>query len=529
MASEMSRDIKTKSKVTILRQIIDLNPNMIFAKDRNGRFLLVNRAVADSLGMTVEELTGRLHAEVHPDPEEVEQMLAADRKVIDSGEPVIIPEESYLDNNGNRRWLHTIKVPFIAADTNEPAVLGVAVDITDAKDTENALRESEQRYKLLFENARCPITVFDREGTVLMINSISAMMYGMPADRIIGMSIQDILPGQAGMILERNRKVLETGRGMEYEDELEFPTGTRWLWSNLQPSRNVDGDIVGVQVIAHDITEHKFTEEKLRSIHKRLEATLNALPDLLFETDRHGHILDFRAPHPELLYRSPGEFLHKAVAEVLPEEAAETIMSAIDQAVELGKSGGHTYALEIGEETLWFEISVVPNGDPKSPDARFIGLARDITERKRNEDALTEKNIALRHILEHIENDKQEHQLQTLRQLEGAILPLLAELRKKVGPNLSSEVRDIENTFNMVLGKDLNEFKRRYARLTSRESEVCDMIRAGMASKEISNELHLSLYTVLKHREQIRKKLGITNKNVSLVTYLRLHSAQKNT
>jgi PAS domain S-box-containing protein len=251
----MSRDIKTRSKDAILRQIIDLNPNMIFAKDRSGRFLLVNRAVADSLGMTVEELTGRLHSDVHPDSEEVERMLAADRKVIDSGEPMIIPEESYRDSSGNRRWLQTIKVPFVAADTNEPAVLGVAVDISDAKRTENALRESEQRYKLLFENARCPITVFDREGTVLMINSTSAMMFGMPAESIIGMSIRDILPGQAEMILDRNRRVLETGRGQEFEDALAAFLDIGFLAQPFQPGAGDlwgDGQLGGTQVFGAD-------------------------------------------------------------------------------------------------------------------------------------------------------------------------------------------------------------------------------------------------------------------------------------
>ena len=126
-----------------LRQIIDLVPHMVFVKNRAGRFLLVNAAVAKSLGLTVEALTGKLHAEVHPDPAEVAQMLAEDRQVLESGKMLVIPEEPYCDANGQKRWLATIKVPYITADTSEPAILGLAMDITERKQAEEEL----QRYR----------------------------------------------------------------------------------------------------------------------------------------------------------------------------------------------------------------------------------------------------------------------------------------------------------------------------------------------------------------------------------------------
>jgi DNA-binding CsgD family transcriptional regulator len=73
------------------------------------------------------------------------------------------------------------------------------------------------------------------------------------------------------------------------------------------------------------------------------------------------------------------------------------------------------------------------------------------------------------------------------------------------------------------LTRDVDVMKSRFARLTPREQEICDMIRDGLSSKEISEVLNLSILTVHKHREQIRDKLGLTNQNINLSTFLRSH------
>ncbi|MBT8484088.1 MAG: PAS domain-containing protein [Phycisphaerales bacterium] len=125
-----------------LRQIIDLVPHMIFAKDIDGRFLLANQAVADAYGTTVEALTQSTHHEVHRDGPEVAGMLADDRAVLERGQPLFIPHESFTDANGRVRHLQTTKIPFTESGTNEPAMLGVAVDITEQ-------RKSEQRQTLM--------------------------------------------------------------------------------------------------------------------------------------------------------------------------------------------------------------------------------------------------------------------------------------------------------------------------------------------------------------------------------------------
>jgi two-component system cell cycle sensor histidine kinase/response regulator CckA len=125
-----------------LRQIIDLVPHMIFAKDWDGRYLLVNQAVAEAYGTRASALTGRRQADFHPVETELDSMLRDDREVMTSGQTKLIPEEAYTDATGNVRFLQTVKVPFRTSGNKKRAVLGVAVDITERK------RAEEEKEKL---------------------------------------------------------------------------------------------------------------------------------------------------------------------------------------------------------------------------------------------------------------------------------------------------------------------------------------------------------------------------------------------
>lgn len=123
-----------------LRQVIDLNPSFVFAKDRAGRFTLVNESVADAYGTTVEGLLGRTDADFNPNAEEVEAFRHDDLAVMDSGVDLPIPEEAITDAHGRKRWLQTIKRAIRGEDGQVSHVLGVSVDITARREAEANLR-----------------------------------------------------------------------------------------------------------------------------------------------------------------------------------------------------------------------------------------------------------------------------------------------------------------------------------------------------------------------------------------------------
>jgi two-component system, LuxR family, sensor kinase FixL len=133
-----------ESQRAFLRQVIDSNPNFMFAKDREGRFTLVNRAVADVYGTTVENLIGKTDADFNPNREEVEFFHRMDLEVLNTLQERFIPEEQITDAQGKTRWLQTVKRPIIEKDGTANQVLGASTDITRRKETESELRRQRE-------------------------------------------------------------------------------------------------------------------------------------------------------------------------------------------------------------------------------------------------------------------------------------------------------------------------------------------------------------------------------------------------
>ncbi|MBX3349083.1 MAG: PAS domain S-box protein [Nitrospira sp.] len=127
-----------------LRQVIDTDPNFIFAKDHAGYYTMANKAVADCYGTTVESLIGKSDADFNRNVEEVEFFREKDLEVLDSLEERFIPEEKITDAAGNTRWLQTVKRPIFDDEGQAHMVLGAATDITERKRMEEMLLQRER-------------------------------------------------------------------------------------------------------------------------------------------------------------------------------------------------------------------------------------------------------------------------------------------------------------------------------------------------------------------------------------------------
>lgn len=132
-----------------LRRVIDLVPDLIFAKNREGEYLLANEATAAAYGYTPEEVEGRTEPELIPELDQSEAFREDDLAVIESGEPKFIPEETLTTADGETRILQTRKIPYTVPGSGEDAVLGYARDVTELKEYESQLEAQRDNLELV--------------------------------------------------------------------------------------------------------------------------------------------------------------------------------------------------------------------------------------------------------------------------------------------------------------------------------------------------------------------------------------------
>jgi len=133
---------------------------------------------------------------------------------------------------------------------------------------------------------------------------------------------------------------------------------------------------------------------------------------------------------------------------------------------------------------------------------------------------LKDKNTALREVLEQIENEKQHIISQVQTNVDRVVGPILRTLANKVSPSEQHYLTLLSNSLKDITSPFLSNLENRSRMLSPREGEICTMIRNGMSSKEIAVTLDVSLHTVSKQRQRIRKKLGITSDQTNLASYL---------
>ncbi|MDD2919144.1 EAL domain-containing protein [Rhodoferax sp.] len=166
--------------------------------------------------------------------------------------------------------------------------------------------------------------------------------------------------------------------------------------------REPDGSVDYVVAMVDDISERTKSQLASEAVRNQLQATLDALPDLLFEADFQGRIVTYHSHRSDLLAAPPEVFIGRRFSDLLPPDAAGACQHAIDEAAQNGFSNGVTYRLALPNGEHWFELSVAPLHADAKPDQHFIMICRDITERKAHERQL--ERIAHFDVLTHLPN-----------------------------------------------------------------------------------------------------------------------------
>ena len=365
-----------------LRLITNLVPHGIFAKDSAGRHIFANRTLAEMAGLSIEEMLGKDDFDLVSDRAEAEAFRADDLAVIQSGKMKVVAEEARTDFLGRTRFLQTIKIPFTVAETGEPAVLGVCMDITERKQAQEELQRRQSELQVLFDLMPALIWFKDIQNVILRVNQQAAEATGLSVAEIEGKSMYEIYPQEADKYYADDLEVIQSGKPkLGIVEKLQGVKGEEfWVRTDKVPVCDKEGRAIGVVVMTQDITERKLAEEALALFRTLVDGSPDAIEVIDPET---GRFLDINSTGCARLGYSREEMLSLCLADIDVEKDYRIEWPVVVE--EIKKAG---FATIIGQHRRKDGSTF-----PVEVNARYVELnrgymvavVRDITERKRLE------------------------------------------------------------------------------------------------------------------------------------------------
>jgi len=350
-----------------------------------GRYLEVNEEFELQHGCPRDEAVGKTAEELNLwyDIRERQEIIAQ----LTRGETVRNREVTLRDKDG--RTLYGLYSGAIIDLHGEKHLLALRSDITARKQTEEALRASEQRYREIFNNTSECIFLLDvtRDGRFKFagFNPAEEKAVGIANADVCGRFIEDVIPEEiAEGPLVHFRRCLEVGATISYDEELKLPAGRRYFQTTLIPMRNAAGHIDRIIGVGLDITERTQTEMALRESEELFSRIFRATPSILaISTIAEGRFLEVNDAFEEILGYGRQEAIGRTSQELGIWESSATRNRLIGTLREQGKVRGLELRLRTKSGRILvalFSAEVIEvNGEQ-----RMLSLVNDITEQKQS-------------------------------------------------------------------------------------------------------------------------------------------------
>jgi len=418
------------------------------------------------------------------------------------------------------------------------ARLGTADDPLLA--AEEARRESEEKYRMIIENIEDGYYEVDLAGNFTFFNSSMARITGYPPHELLGLNNRRIMETyQAKRVFEVFNTVYRTGLATKAFDwELIRKDGSACVVEvSVTLKKSPDRRPVGFMGIARDITQRKLMEQALRDSEEKYRTIIESIEDGYYEVDLAGNFTFFNEAMTRITGYPRQELLGRNNRDIMDAYNAKRVFTLFNTVYRTGlASKAFDWELIRKDGTRCFvEVSVSTKRNIDGQATGFMGIARDITERKQSEQTLLareqeleiktrhleEVNTALKVLLRQREEDKRELEDTVLANLNDTVRPYLERIKDRV-----TERRVVENlaVLEENLGSITSPFSyrlaSRYASLTASEIEIANLVKQGKTTKEIADLMSVSCKTVEVHRLNIRNKVGIKNRRMSLRAHL---------
>jgi PAS domain S-box-containing protein len=289
------------------------------------------------------------------------------------------------------RWVRQMAELELDGQGRAVRSVGTTQDITDRRNADDALRLA----RIGIETAGEPLFWITPDGRIVDANQAACRSLGYTREELLSLTVPDVDSEYNAQVWPDHFAELRRNGSLTFESTHRTKDGRLFPVEIVASHIRIGGEERNCAFI-RDITERKRQAAEVLAARNQLAATLDAIPDLLFEMDLQGRYLACHAPRKDLLAAPVEDLLGRTVDEILPPAAAQTCLAALQEAWRTGASDGHQIELPVAGASLWFEFSVARKPVPPGEAPRFILLSRDITERRRTQARQAELESQLR-------------------------------------------------------------------------------------------------------------------------------------
>jgi PAS domain S-box-containing protein len=529
-----------------LSALCDALPVPIYVVDTNLMLTYFNEAAlqtADRAGFDRTKLVGHYIREALPFiTDEVEHNL---RRVIATGETLV--DNLWYEISGRFYAVEATRFP-ITLD-GMVRFVGVAYrDVTELRHTHEELRASEETARALMNSSSESMFLVGEDERLIAANATAAGRLGIPAGRIEGLSIFDILPAEiAKSRLANFRRVRDTGEPLRFTDER---MGRRYD-TTMFPVPNAAGGPRRVAIYSRDVTENEAMISALRDSEMRFREFFDQTPVptyiwrwngttlVLRDANRAAH--EITAGRINTYYGQTAEHMYRAT---YPDIVRDIRASYFDHSHIVREMRYHLLSVErdvyfevhyvyiAPDEVMIHTVDLTARREAETElQKSYAQLEQRVAERTRelgqlNEqlhlerEALNQKQAAMRELIAHIDDNRTEMAETIQANLQHIIGPILNNIESRGDKNVVSSIRFLRESLDDLLSPHLTDLRRHYPKLTANEIDLCNLIRSGKTCKEIAELRGRSEQTILKQRKVIRRKLGLKDDKTNLRDFL---------
>ena len=401
---------------------------------------------------------------------------------------------------------------------------------------QEALREIEERCQAIINNIEDGYYEVDLDGNFTYFNDAMALITGYSRQELIGMDNRQIMDEyHTRQVSEVFKKVYHTGLAAKAIDwELIRKDGSRCIVEvSVSLKKELNSRPVGFLGIARDVSHRKITEQALKEGERRYRTIIENIEDGYYEVDLAGNYTFFNDAMARIIGYTRDEMMGMNYRVYTDEYNAKQVFEVFNKVY---LSGLATKALDwklVAKDgsTRFIEVSITLKRDLNSQPIGFMGIARDITDRKQYVETLEarereleiktkdleEVNTTLKVLLERRDADKAAIEDTIIGNINDLVIPYLERVKKRTSDKKSRDyLSALENNLDTITSSFFRKLTIKYANLTSTEIEVANLVKNGKSIKEIADLLSISGKTVETHRMNIRKKMGIANTKTSL-------------